>query len=581
MDWFGESLRKGEEYEWVSTHPDLTLGLLSYAVASKMHLSTVGIKLKIRQVFEHVFTYAYKWPEDAKNTRNIKGSIIALNSIFMLINQIKHEGAFIYYAPVMCEFAVSSFSQDREKDLIKNRLISMLFADVPEKVSLGIFRTFAYIERIGETVPDTPLDTYQKTKKVQLPLQRILKFQDEHPTQLKFLAKIGIDKAFYPDALIRDKWADISQWAEPPEKEDETRGAKSEPDMHMGVKDSQHIKIFTNSLDELFNRKILDRLDKEKEAEIGKILLYYERLSISSYKVAGSIPVKILQHSLVWNKNKNDLKKAAHPYIEKKASSVPNFVPVLASWCMIHEKEHLADFSLFDKEVSEIFLESSCFFMSIYTGEDKKARWKEIGGLFRLFIRPSTFSGLSRIHARHPWTLINPEIVNAYIGDREDSRYEVTQFYTSKLIQYKHTETIVQHSLEYEAYCEIKQHTRKEMSPYITHLKQHIIDSAKIKGIRLEKAPKQKKIIVKTEDTLEYAYSTIKRYSEESVYLKDIAKTLLTDDCKIPPSIELKEILDRAPHEQKTQIFLRTVYMLILLETNYHSLSNILHIFKP
>lgn len=561
MDWFTTALSKGEEREWVIRNPEMTLGLLAYAVVAKVHGSSIEIKTKVRRVFGCFFSYACTQVlEETKEKRSIKGNMIVLNNIFMLIGQIKGEDAGMFYAPLMCEFITTPFSQEREKVAIKSRLFSMLFSDGLEQVSLGIFKTFAFLESRGEMVSDALIRTQRAKKEV---LSRMVKYQNSHPNQVAFLSKMGIDKKF-ARAESSDGFEE-DQIEIPLESTDRT--AISEPVTQTQIKGAQHIKIFAEELDDLFNRKLLNRLEKEKETEVSKLLQYYERLSISSYKVSDPIPVKIIQYALVWNKSKNDLKKAAHPYLEKRSPNTPKFVPTLAAWCSIYENTNI-DASIFDKTCGEIFLESVCFFMSIYTEKDKHTKWNWVGSIFKQFIRLSTFPGLSRIHSTHPWTLSIPEISNAYT---EAQTQEVVHFYTSKLIRYKLPEKIADLNLEYEAYHQIK---HLKPTKYLISLKTHIINSAHRKQIELENPP-HPSIKLQVKDLLQHAHLTIKKYTENTPQVKEILKILLEEQ---NPPLELKDILNRVNYTQRIPFFLKILYILTLLETDINTLSNISHI---
>ncbi|KAI5189870.1 hypothetical protein NEMIN01_0733 [Nematocida minor] len=584
--WFIAILESGKDYDWVCKNPELAIGTLAYAVASKTHLSAVEIKSKVRKMFTHAFDYAYEYlthGDSSKSSQKIEENIIALNNLFILVDQIRNEGGFIYYTPLVCEFIVSSFAQEREKAVLAKRLAPMLFTECPDEVFIGIFKTFALMESKNEAIPDVLPDVLQKTKKETL--QKILKFQNAHPTQLKFLHKIGIVKNFHPKVVSVPSKPPIFEMSHVSTELSKKSADSEEAGLHMKIKESLQIKIFASTVEEAFNKKILNTLEKEKEIEIGKVLLYYERLSISTYKTANTIPVEIIQYALVWSKNRNDLKKAAHPYIERRVPSTPKFVPVVAAWCMIYEQNALhADFSSFDKEAGEILLKSCCFFLSIYEKKDKEEKWEETAEMFKIFIKPSNFPGLARIHAKHPWTLRNPAITSAYMHsrlNRSEYSHEILKFYASKLMQYKFIETVTECNLEYEAYCELEQRADKEPANSTENLKNYIKQSAARKKIDLHRNSEQKQFKIEIENVLRYVHATIKKYGEESAQLKEIVKILLADGPKECPSPMLKDIFEKAPKKKQIQIFLKILYIFTILETDLLSLAGISQTLSP
>ncbi|OAG31109.1 hypothetical protein NEDG_01883 [Nematocida displodere] len=560
--WRTEYIYTATEISWTRTYLKEAIGLLASVLCTDVGSLPVEQRRCIRMVFNNindVITERCSGALFQKETAKATGpkdfelicAIAAFNSVFTLINEARTPHRLRYYVPMICEFITADYAlPETTKPLVK-KLIRLLTEKLSEPQLDGVLASLECLRARGHTLPFF------------LPSE-ITEFSETAVEQFIFL------QTTRPDLASLFKALHISF------------AALCAPALGLPNKKSALLtqpQIFLEVIKEALGKQRLKTLEKEKENEITRSVLFYERLALRQTALSPNMPIELLQHCLLWPQNTKDLQKAAMLALSGKtpASLAFPFVAVCLAYFLIDLSPEAPNYSVLLSEGHKTvkldgfsLLDSLMFFLSRQSNETRKNEQITMLGMFlEIYIAPDTFSVLKTLHQRHKWTLQHSSLVARYISHPTHSA-DASMFIAGVFVDAELIAPIEEFGLQKEARIIVKALSASRNSTPFTNRLQKQLFSTKT-------APHYPLLLINDAVILAAVRSMVKQHAGQDTLLDEITSTLLNTDVIEKRISLIRSAFVQAPPQQKPALFIVVLYFATLLSYDLETLSLITH----
>ncbi|KAI5192394.1 hypothetical protein NECID01_1916 [Nematocida sp. AWRm77] len=591
--WHTQVLVQLSSCAWSTELLSPTLGVLVYAVCAEIQSFTKEERKQIRKLVERVqdcIGQESSVSGQGKSDRLCKnhstaGCILGLNKLFFLLSQTLSDHTLYFFTPAACEFAISRHVFPEIKEALVHRVVELVLDEkVPEPVLEGVFETLLFLKAHGGVLPQLSRERLSKASSAQV--QHLLYLQTRQPRLECLLRRIGvcieISPSFFGQTVGGMHGQKKSRGEARPGHAPGSELFSSEHPKSIQVQAQVQAEVFLSALKEALERRQFGRLEREKEQDISKTVLFYERLALSELGRPSKLVLDTLQHCMLWRCSE-ELKQIAVQCVKKKQSTLPLFCAVHLAYSLVENSaEEKASGALLGivreylhlPAAGSVILDSLLFYLSHQSEASKKESGCVLAGkVVSWYLEPEKFPEFRALVQKYSWILGAHPIVRGFL-DTSVHKEECRAFLAEQLLEHGQIGGVLKHGLEKEAFAQTSlSQQRSDLNPELLSLHAYLEHKQQMHYSPFSAPVQEEACPVPGEKArLEYIERFQKKQIQRCPHLKSLLQEVLDMGITQESIDRVRLLLEQAPDASRVSMFLVLVHFSLLLEIDAASL---------